>query len=340
MRRGAAWIVVGAIILVLIFSAYTLQGVLRPTAGVTPTPTKTPRLAMGTEPDQGGVSGTDSTPVVQQAQGTPTDVSALSTPIPLEPIATPVPPAPTDTPATLPDTPTPESTPFAISSGDFNVNIRSGPGVDFPRIGKLPMGGSMAVVGKTANGEWWQVCCVDGQSGWVWADVVEVNGPLDNVPIPLDLPQGESPATAAPTSAAPAPTNPPPAPASTPIPAFAFALEEITEFDSSNNVVTVFARIYQPGSPPQPLSGYLMRVLKNGGEVAALNSNAVWYDTAPAGWSNAMKYNVDKFEEPLDNATWTAYVIDGSGKQISTETTFRTSGDSPKREFHIVFALK
>lgn len=340
MRRGAAWIVVGAIILVLIFSAYALQGVLRPTAAVTSTPTKTPRLAMGTEPGEGGASETESTPVVQQAQETPTDVSALSTPIPLEPIATPVPQAPTETPATLPDTPTPESTPFAISSGDFNVNIRSGPGVDFPRIGKLLKGEGMAVVGKTANGEWWQVCCVDGQSGWVWADVVEVEGPLDNVPVPLDLPQGESPATAAPTSAAPAPTKPPPAPASTPVPAFAFALEETQEFDNSNAFVNIFAKIYKRGDPPEALAGYRMRVLKNGGEWAVLDSTTVWRDSAPPGWGNAVKYNVDKFEAPLDSVTWTVYVIDGSGSQVSPEVTFHTSGDSVKREFYVGFVLK
>lgn len=334
MRRGAAWIVVVVITLVLIASAYMLQGELRPSAGVTPTPTKTPRLAMNAEPSQEGTSEEEATPIAQPAQTTPTDIPPLPTPVSSEPTVTLV------LPTEPPDTPTPESTPFAIPAGDFNVNIRSGPGVDFPRIGRLSVDGSIAVVGRTASGEWWQVCCVDGESGWVWADVVEVRGPLEDVPVPLTVPQGASPATAAPTSAAPTATRPPPAPSPTSAPVFAFVVEGTQAFDNTNAFVNIFAKIYKPGDAPVALSGYRMRVLKNGGEVAVLNSTTEMRDSAPPGWGNAVKYNVEKFEAPLDNATWTAYVIDGSGKQVSPEATFHTSGDSLKREFYVGFALK
>jgi len=56
-----------------------------------------------------------------------------------------------------------------------NVSVRSGPGEDYPVIGILPAGGSAAIVGRTAAGDWWQLqgANIQGGQGWAPADRVQ-----------------------------------------------------------------------------------------------------------------------------------------------------------------------
>jgi peptidoglycan/xylan/chitin deacetylase (PgdA/CDA1 family) len=80
---------------------------------------------------------------------------------------------------------------LALSQGDdlmatpndiYEVYVRSGPGLDYPVIDSLLPGQSLPVTGQvegtSPETSWWEVCCVNGQSGWVRADVVNVSGPL------------------------------------------------------------------------------------------------------------------------------------------------------------------
>jgi hypothetical protein len=67
--------------------------------------------------------------------------------------------------------------------------------------GWSPAGQQFEVTGRTAAGDWWQVCCVAGQSGWVFGELATVtNG--DAAPIVADAPAvaGAPPATAAPAA--------------------------------------------------------------------------------------------------------------------------------------------
>jgi len=56
-----------------------------------------------------------------------------------------------------------------------NVSVRSGPGEAFEVIGILPAGGSAAIIGRTADGAWWQIQGdnIQGGQGWAPADRVE-----------------------------------------------------------------------------------------------------------------------------------------------------------------------
>jgi len=92
---------------------------------------------------------------------------ATPTPSPT-PSATPV---PTATPTDLPTaTPTPVI-PQVVSSS--TVNIRSGPGINYPVIGSLPPGNPLVVVGRNEQGSWWQIQFSEGAVGWVAGSVVE-----------------------------------------------------------------------------------------------------------------------------------------------------------------------
>lgn len=122
------------------------------------------------------------------------------------------PPTATATP-TVPPTPAPPSAQAARA-----VNVRSGPGTAYPIIGSLAPAQVMTIVGKNPAGDWWQVCCVNQQQGWVAASVVTASGPLDTVAVAANIPTPPPAPTAVPptaTSAAPAPTRAPAAPPGT-----------------------------------------------------------------------------------------------------------------------------
>jgi uncharacterized protein YraI len=130
-------------------------------------------------------------------------------------------------------TPTPlievAPTPFVQVQTD-NLNVRLGPGTDFPIVGQLGMGGQLALIGRNEAGDWLVVCCVDDKPGWVAARLVSTEA--DIMALPVGLPPTRVPVvtptappqptvTATPTLAvtpapqptsAPAPTEPPPTP--------------------------------------------------------------------------------------------------------------------------------
>ena len=77
-----------------------------------------------------------------------------------------------------------------------SANTRSGPGTDFGLVGAVNQGQTFDVIGKNADGTWWQFCCVNGQPAWVFGELVSVEN-SDLVPVAQDIP-------AAPVAAAPA----------------------------------------------------------------------------------------------------------------------------------------
>ena len=54
------------------------------------------------------------------------------------------------------------------------VNVRSGPGTEYELVGAAATGESFAVVAKDAAGDWWEICCVGGQNGWVFGELATV----------------------------------------------------------------------------------------------------------------------------------------------------------------------
>ena len=47
------------------------------------------------------------------------------------------------------------------------LNVRSGPGLSYERIGQVRAGTQLEVVAADDGSQWLQVCCIDGQQGWV-----------------------------------------------------------------------------------------------------------------------------------------------------------------------------
>ncbi len=114
-------------------------------------------------------------------QNTPTEPPKASTPIPtftltpiLEPTATST-PVPTFTP-----TPSPSSTPAPAAkiNPDLTapVNVREGPGTNYPVVGRFEAGEETTVAGRNEDGSWWQVRLAGSGAkqtvGWVYGELV------------------------------------------------------------------------------------------------------------------------------------------------------------------------
>jgi hypothetical protein len=55
--------------------------------------------------------------------------------------------------------------------------------VEFEVLRTATRGQAFAVTGSNADQTWWQICCVDGQRGWVSDSVVTLQGDRQNVPV-------------------------------------------------------------------------------------------------------------------------------------------------------------
>jgi len=123
-----------------------------------------------------------------------------STPSP-EPTATNT-PEPTLMP-TLSPTRTPK--PKAKINGDLTtpINVRKGPGTNYPVVGRIEPGEETNLTGRNEDSSWWQVTLADGKSvdavGWVFGELVTIeNGqdiPLVEAP-PTPVPPTPTPETA------------------------------------------------------------------------------------------------------------------------------------------------
>jgi SH3-like domain-containing protein len=100
------------------------------------------------------------------------------------------------------------------------VNVRSGPGTTYGLVGTANLGEVFEIKGRNADGSWYQICCINGQQGWVNAELTdEDNEELAPVvaapaaPQPVAAAPTQAPAAAAPAPAAEPTATPAPAPA-------------------------------------------------------------------------------------------------------------------------------
>jgi heat shock protein HslJ len=121
------------------------------------------------------------------------------------------------------DLPAPEpKTPTGTVSGANVLNIRSGPGTNFPVIGAARNGDTGTIVGRSQDSRWWVVDApsLPGGVGWVSADFVAATN-ADDVPVipspppPPPTPTRVPPPTARPVTATPVPPTPVPPPGAT-----------------------------------------------------------------------------------------------------------------------------
>ena len=173
MRRIAALLLAAVIALVLMAGCTQVGPVATPAPPTkTPKPTFTPTV--------------DASPTLE-----------------VFPTATPLPETPTpEATATPEETATPTPLPIPQLTALRNVNIRSGPGTNYARIGTLSGGQTEDVTGTNAAGDWYQFD-YNGRAGWVSTDLVSLSGSSEAVAVAENIPA--PPPTARPQ---PAPDQP------------------------------------------------------------------------------------------------------------------------------------
>lgn len=237
-------------------------------------------------------------------------------------------------------------TALAVISEDL-INIRRGPGLDYPPI-KLGMrGDEFTIIGRSADDLWWQVCCVEELPAWITKTYIDADGPIDAIPVadpnaaaqedvviapasPTPVEQSQ-PAPEAPAEDAPQEAAPPDEPAP---PAFPFILAAQEAFPENNNLVRVFLYAYQG---EEALPGYSLRVSRDG---AAMPVNGVSSDASGMTWPTAsprQRFQNLKVEFPGVNpgGVWEIQLVDGSGAEVGPPATFTLSATDANRELYV-----
>lgn len=304
------------------------------------------------------------------------------TPTPVQPTNTPAPTPvqPTNTPAPGDPIQVAGDAPIAVVNSD-QVNARKAPNITSDNIIKeVARGTEFRIIGKSADDEWWYICCVDGATAWVYYSYVDTSGAVDAVPVSEAIGgvAGALPAQAAAPPAEPAATNTPaptpapataapvadpptaapvaepptaapaapvevaqpqppadtPAPTEPPAPAFPFNLVAQEQFVESNNLVRIFAYVYQGDTA---LPGYSLRVTRDGADMAASGTTA---DQAGFTWPVAnprQRYQNLKVEFPNAQpaGTWEVQLIDGSGAPAGPPAVFTLVANDQNRELYV-----
>ncbi len=64
------------------------------------------------------------------------------------------------------------------------INLRTGPDISYPVLQTIRLTGERYdVVGQLTGGAWWQICCVNGITGWIAIEGIELEGEIADVPV-------------------------------------------------------------------------------------------------------------------------------------------------------------
>jgi hypothetical protein len=122
------------------------------------------------------------------------EVAGLSTatPQPTLPVVTPPPTQ------ALPASPTPTPLPGGMVNVEA-LNVRAGPGTQYTKLGLLTKGEVIEVTARTAAGDWLAVSTDVVAHGWVSAAYVDLNIPVEQIPVAEEIPPTPTPSGPTPT---------------------------------------------------------------------------------------------------------------------------------------------
>jgi len=200
MRRWPVWalallgsvlvaVVVGGIVFAVLRGRDGGGVVKAPTATATEVvavvvPTDTP------EPTSTPTATVEPTSMPEPLTPPPTAQPTSTTAPTATPEATPAPPTPQPTNTPLPP-PTP-APPLVVVDGTYNV--RSGPGTTYELLGQVQPGDILDVVARNEDTTWWQVCCLEGQNVWLFAELAPTQGVTSTVSVATNIAPSPTPA--------------------------------------------------------------------------------------------------------------------------------------------------
>ncbi len=249
--------------------------------------------------------------------------------------------------ATAEPTATPTPRPV-LTVAQEGINVRSGPATTFGTIGTASLGQTFDIISKNEAGDWWQVCCLSGEPGWIFgqlatvanAESVQVGENLAAAPVAA-APVAAAPVAAAPVAAAPA------APAATDTPAPAAPAAPPADdpcagiggdgckwkvrggpaFSPNGELRLTLGFIHSGIDGGQPQGSYFVVVLKDGVNLGVSDTvrsfdPSVEQRSGPHGKYNyEYKIGADKLGGNVAG-NYTMWVLDGNGERDSRDVNF------------------
>lgn len=219
---------------------------------------------------------------------TPSRTSTVLSP----PAASPVPqPRTSSNPA-----PAATSSQVAVVTDPEGLNLREGPGTDYPSLAVIPAGAQLPILGTVVNTNWLPVS-YEGKQGFVHDDYVEIRTvTAPSQPGVVTLPGGTPAPTVAPTPT-PAPT-PPPLPQLAPgsaVTSNGVTLAGVFAYDI-DNMITV-ADEFKLTAAVEPPPGVTKITMRLSG--APFLSASTTFDVQPGtNWLDVPAFKVDTENEP------------------------------------------
>ena len=216
-----------------------------------------------------------------------------------------------------------EAAPRAVVNAPL-VNLRTRPDLNSEIAASVERGSEYDIVGRSADDEWWQVCCWDGQPIWVSQSLVDVDGNADLISTADEMaaPQPAS-ATGGRQITGPNTTE--------------FELESQEQF-SEQNTVRIYLYLHDGDSA---LSGYSVRILKDGRVIPADKS----FGGQPAfTWpfqDARQRHQNLKIEIPDVGpaGSWSVQPIDAGGSSVGPPAQFVLQENDPNQELYARYTL-
>lgn len=156
---------------------------------------------------------------------------------------------------------TPAPPPNPMIQATNALNVRGGPGTDYPVVSAMQTGAQANIVARNPQSDWWQVTLANGQQGWVYSPLVTTSGDTTGIAVAANIPAPPPTPVPAPVVEAPAVVEAPPAEEPAPV-AEAPPAEEAPQEEA------------QPEAPPASEGPYfrlvekrLWDVYENGGRL-------------------------------------------------------------------------
>jgi uncharacterized protein YraI len=275
---------------------------------------------------------------VAQAQPTPTETlpPPTNTPMPTSPVTTTAAVTATGAiTATATVTPTPVNRARALIEQDL-VNARLGPGIDYGLAGEVTKGQSFEITGKNQQGDWWQVCCVNGQTVWLFGQLVQAENTeavaviTDLPPKPVAAQPQNTPVPAQPT-ATPLPQVQAPPPAADPCATIGgdgckFRVTGGPSYGVNGGTELKLQLMFKhSGDSNRPQGSYFVALFKDGQKLPVGDNVRSLVDVRQRGVLG--EYNYEYKISPANipgntvAGTYTIYVLDGNGERDSQDFT-------------------
>jgi len=272
-------------------------------ADVPATPTRTPKPTFTPVPVS-AAPGSGVQPGQTTASAQPTVAVIPPTPTPEPPTPTPEPPTPTPTPK-----------PFAVVNAD-RLNVRAGPDTAFTRLTQIQRGERYRILASNPDRTWWMIRLKDDSKGWVYGELVTVEGPVEGVRVAKNIPT--PPPTPTPR---PRPTATPVPPTPTPAPRYTFNKALLQNCAPNAGVTYVNGTVYYKQSPA---NGYWVAFsyAPDGPIVAKVMTGP--HEGYP-NWNDGFYSHILKSDGPREG-DWYFWIVDETGKRISEIAYVHTDG--------------